>query len=141
MVRRSKDLEILICFSLIYRSANGWKRHQKRCADEKVINARFLILILIIIIIVVKKVVNFVKTTGAKIVKFGLKVAESVLALGAKVVGFIPGIGKPLGKVIDGVSKVAGVIGGKIHTALSHPLETGMKVMKKALGAMKYIPR
>jgi len=84
---------------------------------------------------VVKKVVNFVKTTGAKIVKFGLKVAESV----AKVVGFIPGIGKPLGKVMDGVSKVARIIGNKIHPVLSHPLKTGMKFMEKALRVMKYI--
>jgi hypothetical protein len=91
--------------------------------------------------LVVKKVVKFVKTTGAKVVKFGLKVYQSLLTVGAKVVGFIPGIGKPLGKIIDGAAKVVGVVGNKIHATLSHPLQTGMKVMNKALKYMGKVVR
>ena len=107
------------------------------CASEKMINARFFILTsIIIIIIVVKKAVNFIKTTGAKVVKFGLKVAQSVLAVGAKIVSVLPGIGKPIGKIMDGVSKFYGFVDKKIKVPLSHHLQTGMNVMNKALNVM-----
>jgi hypothetical protein len=82
-----------------------------------------------------------VKTTGAKIAKFGLKVYQSVTAVVAKVAGFIPVIGKPLGRAIAGVSKVAGVISDHIHAKLSAKLEKGMNVMNKANKIMGYIPR
>jgi hypothetical protein len=82
-----------------------------------------------------------VKTTGAKIAKFGLKVYESATAVVAKVAGFIPAIGKPLGKAIEGASKVAGVISDHIHAKLSAKLEKGMKIMNKANKIMGYIPR
>lgn len=84
---------------------------------------------------------HFIKTTGAKVVKFGLKVAQSLLTVGAKVLGFIPGVGKPLGKIVDGAAKVVGVVGDHIHATLSHHLQTGMKVMRKALGVMGKIVR
>ena len=81
------------------------------------------------------------KTTGAKIAKFGLKVAQSVGTVVGKVAGFIPAIGKPIGRAIEGVSKVAGVISDKIHAKLSNKLEKGMKVMNKANKVMGFIPR
>ena len=88
-----------------------------------------------------KKVGNFVKTTGAKVAKFGLKVVESVGTVVGKVAGFIPAIGKPIDRAIEGVSKVAGVISDHIHAKLSNKLEKGMKVMNKADKIMGYIPR
>ena len=81
------------------------------------------------------------KTTGAKVAKFGLKVVESVGEVVGKVVGFIPGIGKPLDRAIEGVSKIAGVISDHIHVKLPPKLEKGMKVMEKADHIMGYIPR
>lgn len=81
------------------------------------------------------------KTTGAKIAKFGLKVVESVGEVVGKVVGFIPGIGKPLDRAIEGVSKVAGVISDHIHVKLPGKLQKGMDVMNKADKIMGYIPR
>lgn len=79
---------------------------------------------------------HFAKTTGAKIVKFGLKVAQSVMTAGAKALAFVPGIGKPLGKVVDGAAKVFGVISDHIKAPLSKHLQTGMNVMRKALNVM-----
>ena len=81
------------------------------------------------------------KTTGAKIAKFGLKVVESVGEVVGKVAGFIPVIGKPLDRAIEGVSKVAGVISDHIHVKLPSKLQKGMDVMNKADQIMGYIPR
>ena len=81
------------------------------------------------------------KTTGAKVAKFGLKVVQSWEKVGSKIVSFIPGIGKPLSKALDGVSKVAGVISDNIHVKLDPKLEKGMDVMNKANQIMGYIPR
>jgi hypothetical protein len=94
-----------------------------------------------IIILAAKKVWHFVKTTGAKIAKFGLKVIESVGEVAGKVIGFIPGIGKPIQYALHGLSKVAGVLSDKIHVKLPPKLEKGMKVMDKADKIMSYIPR
>ena len=81
------------------------------------------------------------KTTGAKIAKFGLKVVQSVDEVAGKVVGFIPGIGKPLGKVIEAEGKVAGMISDHIHVKLPGNLQKGMNIMNKADKIMDYIPR
>ena len=81
------------------------------------------------------------KTTGAKIAKFGLKVVQSVDEVAGKVVGFIPGIGKPLGKVIEAEGKVAGFVSDHIHVKLPGKLQKGMNVMNKADKIIDYIPR
>jgi hypothetical protein len=93
-----------------------------------------------IIILAAKKVGHFIKTTGAKIAKFGLKVVESVGKVVGKVIGFIPGIGKPIDRAIEGISKVAGVISDHIHAKLGKKLQKGLNVMKKASQIMGYIP-
>jgi hypothetical protein len=82
-----------------------------------------------------------VKTTGAKVAKFGLKVYQSVGTVVGKAAGFIPAIGKPIGKAIEGVSKVAGVVSDRIHAKLSNKLQKGMNVMNKANKVMGFIPR
>jgi uncharacterized NAD-dependent epimerase/dehydratase family protein len=92
-------------------------------------------------ILAAKKVWHFVKTTGAKIAKFGLKVVQSVEKVAAKVVSFIPVIGKPLSKVMDGISKVAGVISDHIKVKLPAKLQKGMNVMNKANKILSFIPR
>jgi hypothetical protein len=94
-----------------------------------------------ILILAAKKVWHFVKTTGAKILKFGLKIVESVGEVAGKIIGFIPGIGKPIDRAIEGLSKAAGAISDRIHVKLSAKLEKGMKVMDKADKIMSYIPR
>ena len=81
------------------------------------------------------------KTTGAKVAKFGLKVVQTWQNAGSKVVRFIPGIGKPLSKAMEGASKAAGAISDKIKVKLPPKLEKGMKVMNKANKVMDYIPR
>ena len=109
-------------------------------STRKCIIARFLILTSIIIL-AAQKVGKFMKTTGAKIAKFGLKVVESVGEVVGKVAGFIPGIGKPIDRAIEGISKVAGVISDHIHVKLPGKLQKGMDIMNKADTIMGYIPR
>jgi hypothetical protein len=106
----------------------------------KCINARFLILTSIITL-AAKKVGNFAKTTGAKVAKFGLKVAQSVGEVAGHIASFIPAIGKPIQAAIHGASAVAGVVSDHIHAKLSPKLQKGMKVMNKANKVMSYIPR
>ena len=93
------------------------------------------------IILAAKKVWGFMKTTGAKIAKVGLKVFESVGEVVGKFASFIPGIGKPIQQAIHGVSKVAGVVSDHIPAKLSKKLEKGMNIMNKADTIMGYIPR
>ena len=81
------------------------------------------------------------KTTGAKVAKFGLKVVESVGEAAGKVASFIPGVGKPIDRAIEGVSKLAGVASDHIHVKLSKKLQKGMNVMNKADQIMDHIPR
>jgi hypothetical protein len=81
------------------------------------------------------------KTTGAKVAKFGLKVLQSVDGVASKVASFIPGIGKPLSKAIEAESKIAGFVSDHINVKLPDNLEKGMKVMEKANKIMEYIPR
>ena len=107
---------------------------------RKCINARSFNLTSIIIL-AAKKVGTFVKTQGAKIAKFGLKVAESVGKVAGHVASFIPAIGKPIKHAIHGVSKVAGMVSDHIPAKLSNKLEKGMKIMNKANKIMGYIPR
>ena len=92
-------------------------------------------------IIAAGKVWHFVKTTGAKIAKFGLKVVESVGEVVGKVAEFIPVIGKPLQQAIHGVSKVAGVISDHIKVKLPDKLQKGMNVMNTADKILGFIPR
>lgn len=87
-----------------------------------------------------KAVGKFVKTTGAKIAKFGLKVVGAVAGVAAKAVGMIPGMGKIAGKALEGVSKAANIASDKIHVNLGSKLEKGMKIMDKAENVMKLIP-
>ena len=91
--------------------------------------------------IAAKKVWHWVKTTGAKVAKFGLKVFQSVEKVGSKLVSWIPGIGKPLSKAMDAVSKVAGIASDHIHVKLPAKLEKGMNIMNKANKVMDYMPR
>ena len=95
----------------------------------------------LIITLAAKKVGNFVKTTGAKVAKFGLKVVQSVGEVVGHVASFIPAIGKPIQQAIHGVSEVAGVVSDHIHAKLSAKLQKGMNVMNKADKVMSYIPR
>ena len=88
-----------------------------------------------------KKVGNFMKTTGAKVAKFGLKLYQTTAKVVGKAVGFIPVIGKPLGKVIEGASKVAGVISDHIKVKLPGQLEKGVNVMNKVNKITGFIPR
>ena len=81
------------------------------------------------------------KTTGATIAKFGLKVVQSTGEVLGHVASFIPGIGKPIQAAIHGVSAVAGIASDKIHANLSPQLQKGMNVMNKADQIMSYIPR
>ena len=92
-------------------------------------------------ILAAQKVGHFIKTTGAKIVKFGLKVVESVGKVIGKALEVIPGVGKTLERAVAGVSKIAGVISDHIHVKLGKKLEKGMKVMNKANKIMSFIPR
>ena len=81
---------------------------------------------------------HFVQTTGAKVAKFGLKIAQTAGEVVAKVASFIPDVGKPLEKAIDGASKVAGVVSDHIHAKLSPALQKGVKVLNKANQVMSY---
>ena len=81
------------------------------------------------------------KTTGATVAKFGLKVVQSVGEAVGHVASFIPEIGKPIQQAIHGVSKVAGVVSDHIKAKLSPKLQEGMKVMNKADDVMSYMPR
>jgi hypothetical protein len=93
------------------------------------------------IILAAKKVWHFVKTTGAKIVKFGLKVYQTVGEAVGKVISFIPGIGKPIQEAIHAATTIAGTISDHIHVKLPPKLEKGMKIMNKADTVMSLIPR
>lgn len=71
------------------------------------------------------------KTTGAKIAKFGLKVISTVQSVASKVAKFIPGIGKPISAALNGASKVSNLASNKIHVSLGKKLDKGMKIMDK----------
>jgi len=88
----------------------------------------------------VKKVGNFVKSSGAAVAKFATKVVQSVGEVVGHVASFIPAIGKPIQQAIHGVSEVAGVVSDHIHAKLSSKLQKGMNVMNKADKVMSYIP-
>ena len=81
------------------------------------------------------------KTTGAKVAKFGLKVVQSWEKVGSKVLQFVPGIGKPLSKVAAGISRAAGAASDAIKVKLPPKLQKGMNVMNKANKVMGYMPR
>jgi hypothetical protein len=76
-----------------------------------------------------QKVGNFVKTTGAKVAKFGLQVTSTAASVGAKV--FIPGVGKTVSTALNVESKVTGFASNAIHAKLSPKLQKGMNIMNK----------
>ncbi|PPQ98186.1 hypothetical protein CVT26_003232 [Gymnopilus dilepis] len=65
-----------------------------------------------------QKVGNWIKTTGAKVAKFGLKVYSAVASVASKVVKFIPIIGQPLSMAMKGASMGANIASNKIHADL-----------------------
>jgi hypothetical protein len=88
----------------------------------------------------VKKVGNFVRTTGAKIVKFGAKVLETGAEVVGHIAGFIPEIGKPIQEAIHGVAKVAGAVADHVKANLGKKLQRGFDIMNTANTVMGYIP-
>jgi TctA family transporter len=76
-----------------------------------------------------QKVGQFIKTTGAKIAKFGLKVVSAAAGVLGTVARFIPGVGSGLSAAFKGVSKGADAASNAIHANLGKKLEKGMKVM------------
>ena len=140
MVCWPKDLVISFVSHWSLVAQKAWKGVKKGALTRKCINAKFLILTLIFIL-AANKVKNFVKTTGAKVAKFGLKVVQSVTNVVGHVASFIPAIGKPIQQAIRGVSKAAGAISDHIRAKLSPKLEKGMKIMNKANKVMGFIPR
>jgi hypothetical protein len=88
-----------------------------------------------------QKVGTFLKTTGAKIAKFGLKVVQTLYTVAGKIVSWIPAVGKPIDRALEGVSKLAGLASDKIHANLGKKLEKGMKVMNTMNKVMDYVPR
>ncbi|KIK03997.1 hypothetical protein K443DRAFT_676314 [Laccaria amethystina LaAM-08-1] len=86
----------------------------------------------------VKKVGTFVKTTGAKIAKFGLKVASAAAGVLSTVSRFIPGVGPGLSAAFKGASAAANAGSNAIHANLGKKLDKGMKVLnivKDPIGA------
>jgi hypothetical protein len=72
-----------------------------------------------------------VKTTGAKVAKFGLQVMSTAESVGAKVAKFIPGVGKAVSTALNVESKVTGFASNAIHAKLSPKLQKGMNIMNK----------
>lgn len=79
----------------------------------------------------VQKVGNFVKTTGAKIAKFGLQVLSTATSIASKVAKFIPVVGKVVSTALKAESKVEEIASDAIHVQLSKKLTTGISVLKK----------
>lgn len=76
-----------------------------------------------------QKVGHFIKTTGAKIAKFGLKVVSAIASVASKVVKFIPGIGEGLSIAVKGLAKGADIASDKIHAKLGKKLDKAMHGM------------
>jgi hypothetical protein len=76
-----------------------------------------------------KKVGNFLKTTGAKIAKFGLEVVSTAASVASKFAKFIPVVGKAVSTALKVESKVTGAVSNAIHANLSPKLQKGMSVM------------
>ena len=85
------------------------------------------------LILAAKKVVNFVKTTGAKIVKVATEIYSTGLKVASKFVQVIPGIGKPISKAMDLVSKGVNAISNKAlkNVKLDGKLGKAMGVFNK----------
>jgi len=83
---------------------------------------------------------HFIKTTGAKIAKVGLKIVATVQKVAAKVVGWLPGIGKPLGKIMEGESEGLNKASDAIHAHIGGKLGQAMHRMDKAQKIVGYIP-
>ena len=114
----------------------------RKVRRESIINARFpFFLTSIIILLVAGKVWHWVKTTGAQVAKFGLKVVESVGKVVGKIASVIPVIGKPIDRAIEGVSEAAGVISDHINVKLPKKLQKGVDIMNTADKYLGYIPR
>lgn len=91
--------------------------------------------------IAAQKVGHFIKTTGAKIAKVGLKIWSTATKALSKVAQFIPVIGKPLSKAMDGASAVENKVSDSIHVKLGKKLDKAMHRMDKGQKVMGYIPR
>ena len=91
--------------------------------------------------IAAKKVGHFIKTTGAKIAKVGLKIWSTATKAISKVAQFIPVIGKPLSKAMDGAATVENKVSDSIHVKLGKKLDKAMHRMDKGQKVMGYIPR
>jgi len=76
-----------------------------------------------------QKVGHFIKTTGAKIAKFGLKVVSAAAGVLSHVAKFIPGVGPALSGALKGVSKGTDAASNAIHANLGKKLDKGMKVL------------
>ena len=87
-----------------------------------------------------QKVGHFIKTTGAKIVKVGLKIVSTVGKAAGKVIGFLPGVGKLAGKITDGISDGLNKASDKIHAHIGGKLGQAMRNMDKAQKIEGYIP-
>jgi hypothetical protein len=82
-------------------------------------------------ILAVQKVGHFVKTTGAKIAKFGLEVVSTAASIGSKIAKFIPVVGKAVSTALNVESKVTGLASNAIHVDLGAKLDKGMQIMNK----------
>ncbi|EDR11197.1 uncharacterized protein LACBIDRAFT_384346 [Laccaria bicolor S238N-H82] len=76
-----------------------------------------------------QKVGQFIKTTGAKIAKFGLKIVSAAAGVLGTVARFIPGIGTGLSAALKGVQKGTDAASNAIHANLGSKLEKGMKAL------------
>jgi hypothetical protein len=88
-----------------------------------------------------KKVGHFIKTTGAVVAKFGLKIISTAQKIASKVVSFIPGVGKVIGKAMEGASAATNAISNRIHVKLPGRLQKGMNTMNKIQKISGYVPR
>jgi len=88
-----------------------------------------------------KRVVHFVKNTGAKIAKVGLKVLATAEKGLSKVAQVMPVIGKPISKALDIGGALANKGSNAIHAKIGGKLNGAMNRMNKAQKVMGYIPR
>jgi hypothetical protein len=79
----------------------------------------------------IEKADTWIKTTGAKVVKFGAEVYATAVKTVGKVANFIPGVGRAVKEVTDGVSRLANFVSDKINVKLPAKLQRGVNIMKE----------
>ena len=84
---------------------------------------------------------HFVKTTGAQVAKFGLKLVSTAQKVASKVVSFVPVVGKIAGKALEGVSAGLNAASNAIHVKIPGRLQKGVNVMNKVRKISGYVPR